>query len=197
MTIYKIRSGRIFNPEGSFNLVPPGCDPHQSTNTQVGGGVRGCNRWQHSPQKHNTTPLSLRSAGTLPSLTSLLPSTARSSFMRLPDNSPGGSESSGGFGSARMNPNAEPDFSEFMWMAEEDLEAFDHKVICEVNQVMMEQSSTLREDEEEFLRRMLEEEEQRDTVYYHQYQQEKISPKNCHQRATVTTPTSYGGSKCI
>ncbi|KAK8729332.1 hypothetical protein OTU49_008769, partial [Cherax quadricarinatus] len=47
-------------------------------------------------------------------------------------------------------------------------------VICEVNQVMMEQSSTLREDEEEFLRRMLEEEEQRDTVYYHQYQQEKM-----------------------
>lgn len=48
--------------------------------------------------------------------------------MRLPSNNPSGSQSSGGFGSARMNSNAEPDFSEFMWMAEEDLEAFDNKV---------------------------------------------------------------------
>ncbi|XP_071541731.1 uncharacterized protein Paip2 [Panulirus ornatus] len=94
--------------------------------------------------------------------------------MHLPNNSPGGNQSSGGFGSTRMNPNAEPDFSEFMWMAEEDLEAFDHKVINEVSQVMIQQASSLREEEEEFLYRMLEEEEERDTVYYHQYIQEKM-----------------------
>lgn len=95
--------------------------------------------------------------------------------MRLPNNSPGRSQSNG---EAAMNSNAEPDFSEFMWMAEEDLEAFDHKVITEVAQVMMQQTTVtnngrLREDEEEFLLRMLEEEEQRDTVYYSQYLEEK------------------------
>ncbi|XP_042881718.1 polyadenylate-binding protein-interacting protein 2B-like isoform X2 [Penaeus japonicus] len=81
--------------------------------------------------------------------------------MRLPSNNPSGSQSSGGFGSARMNSNAEPDFSEFMWMAEEDLEAFDNKVITEVAQVMMQHSAAnnLRDEEEEFLRQMLEEEE--------------------------------------
>ncbi|XP_047500441.1 polyadenylate-binding protein-interacting protein 2-like [Penaeus chinensis] len=95
--------------------------------------------------------------------------------MRLPSNNPSGSQSSGGFGSARMNSNAEPDFSEFMWMAEEDLEAFDNKVISEVAQVMMQHSAAnnLRDEEEEFLRQMLEEEERRDTVYYDQYIEQK------------------------
>ncbi|KAK7070579.1 hypothetical protein SK128_007740 [Halocaridina rubra] len=77
-----------------------------------------------------------------------------------------------------MTSNSEPDFSEFMWMAEEDLEDFDNKVINEVAQVMMQQativsSGILRDEEEEFLRRMLEEEEERDTVYYSQYLEEK------------------------
>ncbi|XP_064094933.1 polyadenylate-binding protein-interacting protein 2B-like [Macrobrachium nipponense] len=98
--------------------------------------------------------------------------------MRLPDNSPGRSQSNSDPGGENMNSNAEADFSEFMWMAEEDLEAFDHKVITEVAQVMMQQTTVtnngcLREDEEEFLRRMLEEEEQRDTVYYSDYLAEK------------------------
>ncbi|KAK4325814.1 hypothetical protein Pmani_003594 [Petrolisthes manimaculis] len=70
--------------------------------------------------------------------------------------------------------NAEPDFSEFMWMAEEDLEAFDRKVLCEVSQVVMECASNLRDDEEEFLEGMLQEEEERDTVYYHQYYHDKL-----------------------
>ncbi|XP_068219949.1 uncharacterized protein [Palaemon carinicauda] len=48
--------------------------------------------------------------------------------MRLPDNSPGRSQSNSDPGGENMNSNAEADFSEFMWMAEEDLEAFDHKV---------------------------------------------------------------------
>jgi len=77
----------------------------------------------------------------------------------------------------RMSQNAEADFSEFMWMADEDLEAFDSKVIQEVEQHM---AATLNDshgshnsEEEEFLSQMLEEEEERDTVYYQNYQQQK------------------------
>lgn len=98
--------------------------------------------------------------------------------MRLPENNPGRSQSDGDTSNGTMSSNEEPDFSEFMWMAEEDLEAFDHKVITEVAQVMMQQTTVvnngcLREEEEEFLQRMLEEEEQRDTVYYTDYLEEK------------------------
>lgn len=95
--------------------------------------------------------------------------------MHLPSDNKEGIQSIGSSStSGRMNSNAEPDFSEFMWMAEEDLEAFDREVLCEVSQVMMEDPGGLRDDEEEFLCRMLAEEEERDTVYYHQYCQDKI-----------------------
>lgn len=95
--------------------------------------------------------------------------------MHLPSDNKEGIQSIGSNStSGRMNSNAEPDFSEFMWMAEEDLEAFDREVLCEVSQVMMEDPSNLRDDEEEFLCRMLAEEEERDTVYYHQYYQDKM-----------------------
>ncbi|CAL4120863.1 unnamed protein product [Meganyctiphanes norvegica] len=74
----------------------------------------------------------------------------------------------------RMSQNAEADFSEFMWMADEDLEAFDNKVIQEVEQHMAAQlNSSNSSEEEEFLSQMLREEEERDTVYYQQYLQQK------------------------
>lgn len=49
--------------------------------------------------------------------------------MHLPSDNKEGIQSIGSSStSGRMNSNAEPDFSEFMWMAEEDLEAFDREV---------------------------------------------------------------------
>jgi len=74
----------------------------------------------------------------------------------------------------RMSQNSEAEFSEFMWMADEDLEAFDSKVIAEVEQQMAAQlNSSNSSEEEEFLSQMLREEEERDTVYYQQYLQQK------------------------
>lgn len=49
--------------------------------------------------------------------------------MHLPSDNKEGIQSIGNSNtSGRMNSNPEPDFSEFMWMAEEDLEAFDREV---------------------------------------------------------------------
>lgn len=66
----------------------------------------------------------------------------------------------------------EPDFSEFMWMAEEDLESFDNEVIQEVQERVQRHflrgNSDGRGEEEVFLQQMLEEEEARDTVYFRQ-----------------------------
>ncbi|KAF2356866.1 hypothetical protein FHG87_012377 [Trinorchestia longiramus] len=70
----------------------------------------------------------------------------------------------------------ESEFSEFMWMAEEDLESFDHEVIVEVEQQLQQQQQLLqsqveaREEEEAFLQQMLNEEEARETVYFPQHQ---------------------------
>lgn len=74
----------------------------------------------------------------------------------------------------RMSQNVEADFSEFMWMADEDLEAFDNKVIADVEQVVAAHlNNSHTNEEEEFLSQMLREEEERDTVYYNQYAQQK------------------------
>lgn len=46
--------------------------------------------------------------------------------MRLPRDNSAGSQHAAGMNNS--TPTTEHDFSEFMWMAEEDLEAFDRKV---------------------------------------------------------------------
>lgn len=46
--------------------------------------------------------------------------------MRLPRDNSAGSQHTAGMNNSA--PTTEHDFSEFMWMAEEDLEAFDRKV---------------------------------------------------------------------
>jgi len=55
-------------------------------------------------------------------------------------------------------PAPEPDFSEFMWMAEEDLDQFDQQVEEEIRQELESNASNTSE-QEEFYERMLEEQE--------------------------------------
>lgn len=89
----------------------------------------------------------------------------------------------------RMSQNAEPDFSEFMWMADEDLEAFDNKVLADVEQVVAAHlNNNHTNEEEEFLSQMLKEEEERDTVYYNEYQNEK----RCEDATADLTSTMNG-----
>ncbi|XP_076045239.1 polyA-binding protein interacting protein 2 isoform X2 [Oratosquilla oratoria] len=108
--------------------------------------------------------------------------------MRLPQNDQGGAGQGGGnnggpgcggpdFNMTSSNGSGgEPDFSEFMWMAEEDIEAFDRKVLTEIEQHMaLRVGHILRDEEEEFLQRMLEEEEARDTTFYYQRVQQRTS----------------------
>lgn len=89
----------------------------------------------------------------------------------------------------RMSQNVEADFSEFMWMADEDLEAFDNKVIADVEQVVAAHlNNNHTNEEEEFLSQMLREEEERDTVYYNQYAQQK----RCDDATAELTSTMNG-----
>lgn len=78
-----------------------------------------------------------------------------------------GNEFAPSVASAGAPTEEEQDFSEFMWMANEDLDAFDRKVIREIDeQFGIDGGAAIGDEEEEFLQKMLEEEEERDTVYF-------------------------------